>query len=87
MKITPLETYCLIKPIEKEKTDSGIYLPDKAKQERVIGEIVAVSDFCSKLLSPGDKVVYKEWGMNNFDWQGKKHYLIKLEDILARLDE
>jgi co-chaperonin GroES (HSP10) len=86
MKIVPLETYCLIEPVVKERTKSGIILPDKAKQERVIGRVAAVSEFCSKLLKQGDKVVYKEWGTNTFDWEGKKYYLIKLEDILARID-
>lgn len=87
MRITPLETYCLIEPIKKEKTKSGIILPDKAKQERMVGIVKAVSEFSSKVLSVGDKVIFKEWGLNNFDWEGKKYYLIKLEDILARLDE
>ena len=87
MKITPLETYCLIEPIERGATKGGIVLPDVAKQERVIGKVVERSEFCSKLLKQGDKVVYKEWGTNTFDWEGKKYYLIKLEDILAKLDE
>ena len=89
MKIVPLETYCLIKPHVEEKTKSGLYMPDSAdKQSRTIGVIEAASEFCKKVgLTKGVKVVYKEWGTNNFDWEGKKYFLVKLEDILARIDE
>lgn len=87
MKIIPLESYCLIEPLERKKTASGFVLPDNMKKERVIGKVIEVSEFCKAVLSIGDKVVYKEWGTNNFDWEGKKYYLIKLEDILAKLDD
>ena len=87
MKITPLESYCLIEMVDRKQTKSGIILPDKSKQERMVGKIVETSEFASKLLKKDDIVVYKEWGVNNFDWVGKKYYLIKLEDILARIDE
>ena len=87
MKIKPLETYCLIESVEKRQTKGGIILPDQAKQERMVGKIIEVSEFASKILKKDDTVVYKEWGVNNFDWAGKKYYLIKIEDILARIDE
>ena len=87
MKIKPLETYCLIEMVDRKKTKGGIILPAQAKQERTVGKIAETSEFASKLLKKGDLIVYKEWGLNNFELVGKKYYLIKMEDILARIDK
>ena len=42
-KLQPLADRVLVKPIEKEeKTKSGIYLPDTAKEKPQEGEVLAV---------------------------------------------
>ena len=55
MSVRPLEDRILIKPIEPEtKTESGIYLPESAKEKPMQGKVVAVGP--GKLLDTGERV-------------------------------
>ena len=55
MSVKPLEDRVLIKPSDPEtKTDSGIYLPESAKEKPIQGKIVAVGP--GKLLDSGERV-------------------------------
>ena len=54
-KLQPLADRVLVKPIEKEeKTKSGIYLPDTAKEKPQEGEILAVGP--GKMTDDGKRV-------------------------------
>lgn len=93
MKIQPLHDRVLIKPVsKKEKTKSGILLPqtaDKKKPEQ--GKVIAVgsgkktaSGKTIKLeVNPGDKVLFNKYGPNEVKVQGKKFLIAKEDDILA----
>ena len=55
MSVKPLEDRVLIKPTEAEtQTDSGIYLPESAKEKPIQGKVVALGP--GKLLDSGERV-------------------------------
>jgi len=90
--IKPLFNNVLVKPLEAEtKTASGIILPDSAKKESQVGEIVAVGpgDVTPKgekipmTLKVGQKVMYKKWGGNEVKVKDKEWTIIDQKDILA----
>lgn len=90
--IEPTAGYVLIEPTEaKEKTESGIYLPESASEEPLKGKVIAVgpdrvTEKGTKIKSPakkGDMVVYKKWGGNEVKVNGKEFLFAKFEDILG----
>ena len=91
-KIRPLADNLLIEPAEKEqKTPSGIFIPETAKEKPQEGIVVEVgpgkTDKDGKLESlpvkKGDRVLYKKWGGNEIKLGGKDFLIVKLDDILA----
>jgi len=95
MKIKPLGDKILVEVLEaEEKTKGGIILPDTAKQEKSEGKVVAVGS--GKVLESGkvqpievkkgDRVLFGKWGGDDIDIEGKKHKILKSEDILAVIE-
>ncbi len=96
MKIKPLYDRVVVKKTEVEqKTAGGIILPDTAKEESQIGEVVAVGE--GRLLEngevrplkvkEGDKVLYSKYAGNEVELDGEKYLIIREEDILAVIEE
>jgi chaperonin GroES len=89
MKVQPLRDNVLIKieeQEEKDKTDSGIYLPDSASssQDRPqIGKIIAVGEGEDIKVKEGDRVIYSKFAGNEVDVEDEKLLIVKNEDILA----
>lgn len=90
--VVPTPGYVMIEPQEAEKkTESGIYLPDNANEEKPLqGKVLAVGDDeirdGQKVKSPakkGDIVIYKKWGGSEVKIEGKEYLFAKFEDILA----
>ncbi|OGH30706.1 MAG: co-chaperone GroES [Candidatus Levybacteria bacterium RIFCSPHIGHO2_12_FULL_37_9] len=92
INIKPLFDNVLIKPLEAEtKTQSGIILPDSAKEKPQIGLIMAIGpgivNEAGKLIkmavSVGQKVMYKKWGGNEMKVGTEEWLLVEQKDILA----
>lgn len=94
-KIKPLGDRILVEILEaEEKTKGGIILPDTAKQEKSEGKVVAVGS--GKVLDSGkvqpielkkgDKVIFGKWGGEDIDIDGKKHKILKSDDIFAVIE-
>ena len=84
MKIKPLGNRILIRPLEaEEKTKSGIYIPDSAKEKPLEAEVIAVGDGELVKVKPGDKVIYESFGGSEIKIDGKKHMIMDVKDILA----
>lgn len=89
--IKPILDNILVLPLEEEeKTASGIYIPDSAKEKPQRGEVVAVGPGKfehGNLIKPGvkkgDVVIFKKWGGEELTVDGKEYKLVKEEDILA----
>lgn len=95
MKVTPLFDQVLIEPIEEEeKTASGIYLPDSAKEKPQKGLIKVLGtggkdEKGNEIKFPfkvGDRVMYKKWGGSEVKLEGKEMLIVKIEDVLAIIE-
>jgi len=92
-KLQPLADRVLVKPIEKEeKTKSGIYLPDTAKEKPQEGEIMAVgpgkmTDDGKRIpmdLKVGDRVIYAKYGGTEIKVDDVELMILRESDILAK---
>ncbi|MFH1093276.1 MAG: co-chaperone GroES [Candidatus Omnitrophota bacterium] len=93
MAIKPLGDRILVKVLDaKEKTKSGIYLPDTAKEKPQEAEVVAVGQ--GKVLESGkiqapevkvkDKVLFGKYsGTAVTTKEGDEYLILREEDILA----
>ncbi len=92
--IRPLGDRVLIEPLDeqKDKTKSGIYLPDTVDKERPVkGKVLAVGP--GKLLESGkrapmnikkgDIVLFPKYGPSEFKLDGKEYLVAREEEILA----
>lgn len=94
MKLQPLSNKVLIEPVEAETvTKSGIVLPENANTEKPrIGTIVAAGegkwdeDGEKRLpmsVKVGDKVLFKKYGPDEVEIDGKEYLIGDEDDILA----
>ncbi len=92
-KLQPLADRVLVKPTEKEeKTKSGIYIPDTAKEKPQEGEVMAVGP--GKLdengkripmdLKVGDRVIYAKYGGTEIKVDDEELIILRESDILAK---
>lgn len=88
MKVQPLGTRVLIKPLEQDsKTSSGIYLPETAKEKPQHGTVVAVGDDESIKVKPQDKVLFAKYTGTEIQVDGANHLILEANDILARVSD
>ncbi len=73
--------------IQEQQTESGLILPDTAKEKQNIGVVVALSNIENPEISVGDKVIYKEYSGNEIQMDDKTYLLIQYSDILAKIVE
>lgn len=66
------------------KTASGLYLPDNAKEKPVIAKIMATGP-AVKDLKKGDRIVYKEYSTTELKVDNTEYIIVKEEDVLATL--
>jgi chaperonin GroES len=92
-KLQPLGDRVLVKPTEKEeKTKSGIYIPDTAKEKPQEGEIIAVgpgkmTDEGKRIpmdLKVGDRVIYAKYGGTEIKVDEEEMMILRESDILAK---
>lgn len=92
-KLQPLADRVLVKPIEREeKTKSGIYLPDTAKEKPQEGEVLAVgpgklTDDGKRVpldLKVGDRVIYAKYGGTEIKVDDQDLIILRESDILAK---
>lgn len=93
VKLQPLGDRVVVKPLENEqKTKSGIYIPDTAKEKPQEGEIIAVgpgrlTDDGQRIaidLKVGDRVIYARYGGSEIKIDNQELVIMRESDILAR---
>ncbi|HEX8390326.1 MAG TPA: co-chaperone GroES [Candidatus Saccharimonadales bacterium] len=83
--ITPLaDRVVATKEEAKQKTVSGLYLPDSAKEKPVSAVVAAVGPD-AKGVKKGDRIVYKQYSTTELTVDGTEYIILKEEDILAKL--
>ena len=90
--LKPLGDRVVIRVLEQEeKTASGIFLPDTAKEKPSKGEVIAVGS--GKLLDDGkrlaldvkvgDKIIFSKYAGTEVKFEGTDYLIVSERDILA----
>ena len=91
----PLSNRLFIEPVaDEKKTESGIVLPETAEKTPIKGKIIAVGDgkFNEKgeriplSVKVGDTVLFKKYGPDEIEIDGKKYLVGDEDDILAIIE-
>ncbi len=83
--ITPLADYVVVVQEEaKNKTASGLYLPDNASEKPKIAEILAVGPLV-KDVKVGDKVIFGGYSNSEVKIDGVEYILVKNENVYAKI--
>ena len=91
MKIRPLFDKIVVKALEsKEKTASGIVLPQAAQEKPQLAEVIAVGPGgmvdgkqIEMKVKVGDKVLYSKYSGSEFKVDGETVTIFRQSDILA----
>lgn len=96
MNFKPLSDHLFLEAVEEEKTTKGgIVLPDTAEKEKPIkGKVVAVGpgkrndrgEIEPMAVKVGDVVLFKKYGPDEVEIEGKKYLVGDEADILAVLE-
>lgn len=89
--IKPIGDRVVIKVVEREeKTASGLFLPDTAKEKPQEGEIVAVGSgkvvgnaVVPLELNTGDRVIYSKYAGTEVKYDGVEYLILREADVLA----
>ncbi len=93
VKLQPMGDRLVVKPIQsEEKTKSGIYLPDTAKEKPQEGKVIAVGpgrmNDEGKRIAPdvevGDIIIYTKYGGSEIKIEGEEFIIMRESDILAK---
>ena len=91
-KLQPLADRLVVRPIEvEEKTKTGIYLPDTAKEKPQEGKVIAVgpgrlSEDGKRIamdVKVGDIVIYAKYGGTEIKIDDEELIILREGDILA----
>lgn len=93
--IKPLNDYLLLEKLPSEKKVGSIVLTTEKKQGNIAtvmamgpgktdenGKLVAMSG-----VKVGDKVIYREYAGTDYENDGHKYLLLKLEDVFAVVND
>ncbi|HEX8915316.1 MAG TPA: co-chaperone GroES [Humisphaera sp.] len=95
MKLKPLADRVIVKQTEaEEKTASGLYLPDAAKEKPTKGKVIAAGpgklDDNGKVhalsVKAGDNVYYGKYAGTDVEVEGEKFVILRESDILGVLE-
>jgi chaperonin GroES len=87
--IKPLGARVVIQPIEEEnRTDSGLYIPDTAKEKPQTGMVVAVGENTEDVtitVKAGDKVLFPKYTGTEIKFGNEDYIIMDFEKVLAVL--
>jgi len=96
MNIKPLSNHIFIEALGEEKTTkSGIVLPETAEKEKPVkGKVSAIgpgklndkSERVAMSVKVGDVVLFKKYGPDEIEIEGKKYLVGDENDILAIIE-
>jgi chaperonin GroES len=94
MKLVPLEDRVVIQVLEQEeKTQSGIVLPDTAKEKPTKGKVIAAGpgryDDNGKIIpmpvTEGDVVVFAKYAGTELKLDGEDYLVLRASDLIGIL--
>lgn len=96
VNIKPLDDRVLLQPVEpEEKTASGIYLPESAKEKPITGDVVAVgpgklNDDGSRsepAVKAGDRVLYGKYAGTEIEHEGETYMILRESELLGVIEK
>jgi len=82
-KIQPLADRIVAEAVEaSEKTESGFYLPQDAKEKPQMATVVAVGKDVSE-VKKGDTIIHPKYGTTEVKIDGSDYMIMKEEDVLG----
>ena len=91
MQLKPLGSRVVLKEQEaEEKTQSGILLPDSAKEKPQAAVVFSVGPGTEKVkmqVKPSDKVIYSQYSGTEVKLGEEEYKIVNQEDILAVVEE
>ena len=94
--IKPLDDRVLVKPDEaEERTASGIYLPEGAKEKPMTGKIIAVGPGkltddghrAAMSVKKGDTVIYGKYSGTEVDIDDIEHKILRENELLGVIEK
>lgn len=94
-KLKPLGARVVVKALDREeKTNTGIYLPDTAKEKPQEGKVLAVGpgrfdDKGARVpvdVKVGDVVLYSKYGGTEITIDGEELLVLRESDVLAKVE-
>jgi chaperonin GroES len=83
--ITPLADYVVASQEEaKNKTASGLYLPEKGSEKPKIATVLVVGPAVLDVKA-GDKIIFGGYSNTDIKINGQEYMLIKQENIFAKM--
>ena len=67
-----------------EKTESGLLLPEEAREKMNVGLVEAVAPEVEG-VTVGDRVISRQYSGTKMEWMGQDYLLIQEEDIQAKV--
>ncbi|MEN6460048.1 MAG: co-chaperone GroES [Syntrophomonas sp.] len=96
MKIQPLGDRLVVKVVEvmEEKTKSGLYVPDTAKEKPQEADVLAVGpgalnekgERIPMQLAVGDKVIFSKYAGTEVKIDGEEYLIMSERDILGKIN-
>ena len=97
MNIRPLHDRIVVKRIEEsaDKTASGLYIPDSAKEKPQEGEVVAVGNgkrtedgkILPMDLKPGDRILFGKYSGSDIKLDGNEYMIMREDEVLGVLEK
>ena len=94
MNLRPLNDHLIIKLIKKDKTSSGIVLPedsqDKGRAEVMavgLGRILDNGKTLEMSVKEGDKIIFREYAGDKIKENGEEFLVISESDVVAIINE
>ena len=90
MKVKPLFDRVLILPEEENKVNSGIILPDTAKNNSQFGQVIAVGDGenldytkSEMKVKIGDRVIFNKYAGAEIKLDNKSYIIMRQIDVIG----
>lgn len=89
MKFKPLGERALVRLVEREQqTESGIVLPDTAREKPQTAEVIAVGEFENgNQVSEGDVIVFARYSGTEIKLNGEDYMILDGDDILGVVED
>lgn len=92
MKIKPVSKNIVLKKMDpEEKTKSGLFIPDTAREEKLpeMAQVIAIGEskkITERGIKVGDKVFYSKYAGTEVELEGVKYTIISVTEVLAKVE-